>query len=66
MMDFTAQKGFWQNRIRLSAGVKNIFDVTTIPAVGNAGGAHGGGGDLNVGWGRTFFAKLSVNFNKLK
>ena len=66
MMDFTAQKGFWQNRIRLSAGVKNIFNVKTIPAVGDAGGAHGGGGSLDIGWGRTVFAKLTLNFNKLK
>jgi outer membrane receptor for ferrienterochelin and colicins len=68
MMDFTAMKGFWQNRIRLSAGVKNIFNVKTVTAVGDAaGGAHGGdGGNLDVGWGRTLFLKLTLNFNKLK
>lgn len=68
MMDLTAMKGFWQNRIKLSAGVKNIFNVKTVPAVGQAGGGgHGaGGGDLDIGWGRTVFAKLSINFNKLK
>jgi outer membrane receptor for ferrienterochelin and colicins len=70
MMDFTAMKGFWGNRIRISAGVKNIFNVKTIPAVGGdpgGGSAHGGGGDgLAVSWGRTVFAKLTLNFNKLK
>lgn len=66
-MDFTASKGFWNSRIRLSAGVKNIFNTTTIPSTGGNGGAHsGGGGSTNIGWGRTVFAKLSFQFNKYK
>lgn len=68
MMDATVMKGFWENRIKISAGVKNIFNVKSVPAVGGTGGAHGGGGgeSLAVGWGRTVFAKLAVNFNRMK
>lgn len=66
-MDFTASKGFWNSRIRLSAGVKNIFNTTTIPSTGGNGGAHsGGGGNTNIGWGRTMFVKMSLQFNKYK
>ncbi|MDP1622290.1 MAG: TonB-dependent receptor [Bacteroidales bacterium] len=66
-MDFTASKGFWNNRIRFSAGVKNIFNTTTIPSTSGNGSAHSGGqGVVNVGWGRTIFAKLSFQFNKYK
>ena len=66
-MDFTASKGFWNGRIRLSGGVKNIFNTTTVPSTGGNGGAHSGGsGNTNVGWGRTAFLKLSVQFNKYK
>ena len=67
-LDFTAVKGFLENRIRLSAGVKNILNVTAVPAVGMSGGAHtgGGGGSQAIGYGRTVFLKLSVNFNKAK
>ena len=68
-MDFTATKGFWTNRIRLSAGVKNIFDVTTVPATGVSGGhggGSGGGNSMNIAWGRTFFMKLAFTFNKYK
>lgn len=65
-MDFTASKGFWDNRIRLSTGVKNIFNTTTIPSTGG-GGAHGsGGGSANIGWGRTVFLKLSFQINQYK
>ena len=67
MMDFTAGKGFWNGRIRLSAGVKNILNVITVPSTGGAGTAHSGGdGSMSVGYGRTVFAKLSFQFNKYK
>lgn len=68
-MDITATKGFLNGRIRLSAGIKNLFDVTTLPTTGNAfsGGHSGGtGGSANIGWGRTFFAKISFQFNRYK
>lgn len=64
-MDITANKGFMHNRIRLSGGIKNVFDNTTIAAVGATGGTHGsGGGESSIGWGRTFFLKLSFTFNQ--
>ena len=72
MMDFTCVKGFVKSRIRLSAGVKNIFNITTTTAVGTGsggGGAHGSGGGNGpqaVAWGRSFFVSLSLNFNKIK
>jgi outer membrane receptor for ferrienterochelin and colicins len=64
-MDFTMQKTFFQNRLTIGAGVKNIFNNTTIPAAGGSGGAHtGGNGEYPVGWGRTVFIQAAVNFNK--
>jgi outer membrane receptor for ferrienterochelin and colicins len=69
-MDFTFSKGFFENLLRVSTGVKNIFDVTTVPATGavGSGGAHGSGGNgsESIGWGRTVFLKLSLNFMKNK
>jgi len=66
LMDFTATKMFWENRIRLSAGVKNIFNVTTVPATGMVG-VHGSGNDgMNIAWGRTIFLRFSFTFNKYK
>jgi len=67
-LDFTATKGFWKNRIRLSGGVKNIFNVMVVDATGVSGGVHGGGGvtggSMPVGYGRSWFLRLSINFNK--
>ncbi|MCX6285771.1 MAG: TonB-dependent receptor [Bacteroidetes bacterium] len=66
LMDITATKGFLENHFRLSAGVKNLFNVTTVPATGMIG-THGSGGDaMNIGWGRTLFVRFSFTFNKYK
>ncbi len=66
-MDITVAKGFWNQRIRLSTGVKNLFDTRTIPATGVSSGAHtSGSNSTNIDWGRTFFVRLSLNFNKYK
>jgi outer membrane receptor for ferrienterochelin and colicins len=66
-MDITVAKGFWKQRIRISAGVKNLFDTKTIPATGVSAGAHTSASDMAyIGWGRTYFLRLSLNFNKYK
>jgi len=69
MMDATAMKSFLHNRLNLSVGIKNIFNNTTIAAVAGGGGsAHGGGGSgsMNIGLGRTYFAKLSFVYNSYR
>jgi outer membrane receptor for ferrienterochelin and colicins len=69
-MDATAMKSFLHSRLNLSVGIKNIFNNKTIEAVAGAGGgsAHGGGssGSMNIGLGRTYFAKLSFVFNSYR
>jgi outer membrane receptor for ferrienterochelin and colicin len=65
IMDFTMQKSFFKNKLTIGAGVKNIFDNTTVPAVGGSGAAHSGSsGDYPVGWGRTVFIQAAVNINQ--
>jgi len=67
-MDFTVTKGFWKNRIRLSCGLKNIFNNQMIPSTGLGGGGHAGGGGegVAIGYGRTAFFRFSFNFNQYK
>ncbi len=66
-MDITVTKGFWKQRIRVSTGVKNLFDTRTIPATGVSSGAHtSGSNSTNIDWGRTFFLRLSLTFNKYR
>lgn len=65
MLDATANKSFWNERIMLGFGAKNLFDYTNIVASGLTTGAHSSGaGSYPVGWGRTWFVSLRFYFYK--
>jgi len=66
-LDINVMKKFWQNRFSLSTGVKNIFDNKEVGGQGGGSGSgHGGGEGASslVGWGRTYFLSLKINFVK--
>lgn len=61
-LDVSVVKSFFKGRLMVSAGGKNLFNVTSITASGSdAGGIHSGSGDVPVSWGRTAFVKLNFN-----
>ncbi len=59
LADFSLQKTFWQERITLSAGIKNLFDVSNIAVSGTGGGGtHStAAGSLPINYGRTYFLR---------
>lgn len=63
MMDFIVSQPFWNKHLEVSAGVKNIFDVTSLNSTANAGSAHTAGADrINLYYGRSYFARLIYQF----
>ncbi|MCF8309604.1 MAG: TonB-dependent receptor [Bacteroidales bacterium] len=63
MLDFSLNQGFFENKLDVVTGVKNIFDVNNIRTTGTSGGVHSeSGGSRPVRWGRTFFMDVSYNF----
>ncbi len=65
MLDVTANKSFWNDRILLGIGAKNLFDYTNIVSTGLTTGSHSSGtGNYPVAWGRTFFVNLRLFFSK--
>jgi len=67
MLDLNIGKSFLKDILVISAGVKNLLDVTTIPSTGGTSGTAHSGGTVSVpiGWGRTFFIKAIINFRKV-
>ncbi|PIF06234.1 MAG: hypothetical protein CSA36_02630 [Draconibacterium sp.] len=66
-MDMSLMKKFWHSRFIATVGVKNIFDNKEIGRQGmSSGTGHGSSAGVSslVGWGRTFFASLKINFVK--
>lgn len=59
LADFTLRQSLWKDRLQLSGGVKNLFDVRNVLFSGNAGGAHSGNDGVSpVAMGRNYFLRL--------
>ncbi|NOY50538.1 MAG: TonB-dependent receptor [Chlorobi bacterium] len=66
-LDINVNKWFWKRCVNLQVGGKNLFNNTDIPISGGGtgGGIHSGGADSQAfSWGRTFFVRLQLRFNK--
>ena len=64
-LDGTISKWFISRQIRISAGVKNIFDVQQINSTSTSGGAHSSSSSsVPVGMGRVYFMKLQWQWKK--
>jgi outer membrane receptor for ferrienterochelin and colicins len=61
--DFTVVKDVGEN-IKFTAGVRNLFNVQNINSTATGGSAHGGGGSVPVGYGRSYFIRANFNLNK--
>ncbi len=60
-MNATLSRPFWNNRIFLSVGSKNLLDIQTVPFSGGNDSAHGSvGSNRLLNWGRTYFVRLNV------
>ncbi len=66
LADLTIEKSLFEERLSLSTGAKNLFNVTNIAGT-SAGGAHSSGGSrINVGMGRTYFLRIKLFFKTTK
>lgn len=67
-MDASIRKMFFKNQFEVTVGARNLFDITNVQTIqnggGSTGGAHGSGSsDLLLGYGRSYFLKLTYNLN---
>lgn len=67
-LDLSVSRAFWRKQLTVLAGVKNVLDVTDVSQTQTASGVGvhtGGTGSIAVGYGRTYFIKLTLNFLNL-
>ncbi len=66
MVDFSMSKRFWKEKIKLTAGVKNLLGVQQVSVFGSSGGGpHSGStGNVPISPGRNFFVNLSLRLCK--
>lgn len=58
-LDISLAKSIFQNKLVLSLGVKNVFDITDIETFNQIGAAHDR--DIQL-WGTTYFLQTKFNF----
>ncbi len=62
-VDLSISKQLMKKKMRLTLGVKNLFDVKEVKMIGQVFGvSNSKGANLNVLWGRSMFVSLSYNF----
>lgn len=65
LMDASVRKTFFEKKFDVTFGARNIFDVVNIrSSVASNAGAHSAGStSLLMGYGRSYFLKLTYNLN---
>lgn len=62
--DFTVSRSIGKG-LTASAGIKNLFNITSVKNTASSGGAHSGTtGFSQMGCGRSYFVGLAFDFNK--
>jgi outer membrane receptor for ferrienterochelin and colicins len=64
--DINLSKSIFKDKINLTVGVKNIFDIQNLQVTGFSGSVHSRSNEVNNLWGRTIFTTISFNFEVLK
>ena len=67
-MDASVRKSFFKNQFEVTVGARNLFNITNVQITqgngGSGGGAHAAGPQaLMLGYGRSYFLKLTYNLN---
>ncbi len=67
MADATLTKRFWNGRLSLTAGAKNLFNVRDVAATMSGVGVHSGGAvSVPMATGRMAFVRVELDLKRLK
>lgn len=63
-MDASVRKSFYNNQFEVTLGARNVLDIQNVQLTqAGSTGVHVAGSDLLLGYGRSFFLKLTYNLN---
>ncbi|WP_040490112.1 TonB-dependent receptor [Indibacter alkaliphilus] len=62
-MDLTFRKDFGKS-LQLQTGIRNLMNLTNIQSTATSGGAHGGGPQRPMGYGRSYFLGITYQLSK--
>lgn len=63
-LDASIRKGFWENKLEATIGARNLFNIGNVNQTRlNEGGGHAIDSNILLAYGRSYFIKLTYNFN---
>jgi len=65
ILDVSVSSNWWNKRLNLTVGAKNILNVTSVAVIGQSAGVHSSGGNMNAARGTSIFisAKYNLTYN---
>lgn len=65
--DLNFSKSIWNNKLNITLGVKNLWNVQNLTVSGYSGNVHNfsGSNEINNLWGRTFFTNITLNLDNV-
>lgn len=64
LLDTSVKKVFWKNKIEVTAGARNLFDVGSLNQSSTTQGTiHATSSQILLAYGRSYFLKLTYNLN---
>ncbi|MFW0737206.1 TonB-dependent receptor plug domain-containing protein [Flavobacterium sp. T12S277] len=62
-LDASIRKNLFKDKFEITAGARNILNITDVNRTGTSGGAHSTSSNLMLAYGRSYFLKLAYNLN---
>ena len=63
-LDASIRQNFFKDHLEVTAGARNILDVTNVAQTGTGSAAgHSGPGEVMLAYGRSYYLKLAYNLN---
>lgn len=63
-LDATIKKSLLKDKFEITAGARNILNITSVNTTASQGGAHtDGGSSIQLGYGRSYFLKVLYKLN---
>lgn len=65
MLNASLSRSFWENRITVAVGAKNLTNIKNVELTGQqSGGGHNTSSSSDISYGRTFFVKANFRITK--
>jgi outer membrane receptor for ferrienterochelin and colicins len=65
--DINASKSFYKNKLNITFGIKNLWNVQNLRVQGYSGNVHSAANsEVNNLWGRTLFTNITLNIDNVK